>query len=69
VLERSGYQDRRESVFMVGDRKFDMIGAKECRIGSIGAAYGYGDRDELVHAGADLIFDSVKELKDFLVTL
>ncbi|MGN0362998.1 MAG: HAD hydrolase-like protein [Bilifractor sp.] len=69
VLTRSGYQDHRELVCMVGDRKFDITGAKECGIGSVGVTYGYGDREELVQAGADVILDSVRELTDFLLTL
>jgi phosphoglycolate phosphatase len=40
---------------MVGDRKFDMIGAKETGVTAIGALWGYGARAELNEAGADAL--------------
>ena len=67
VLEQSGYLDHRDKVIMVGDRKFDIAGAKEFDICAVGVAYGYGDRNELKEAGADRIFDTVRELSDFLL--
>lgn len=42
----------RNDIVMVGDRKHDIIGAKENGIDSIGVLYGYGSRDELTQAGA-----------------
>ena len=51
---------------MVGDRRFDVEGAKAVGIGSIGVTYGYGSRDELTAAGADHVVSSVKELADLL---
>ncbi len=55
----------REEVLMVGDRKHDIIGARENGIDSVGVLWGYGSRDELVRAGADGVFDSVSELSAF----
>lgn len=55
----------RANVAMVGDRKFDIIGAKACGIRSIGVRYGYAVENELESAGADYIFSTVDELKDF----
>lgn len=40
---------------MVGDRKHDIIGAKQNGLISVGVLYGYGDREELKSAGADFI--------------
>jgi len=54
AIESLGHPER-HSLLMVGDRKFDIIGAKECRIDSIGVLYGYGDRQELEEAGATYI--------------
>lgn len=48
---------------MVGDRKHDVIGAKENGMYVIGVLYGYGDRMELETAGADCIVADVNELK------
>ena len=56
----------RAKVAMVGDRKFDIIGAKACGISAIGVRYGYAVENELESAGADYIFATVDELKDFL---
>ncbi|NLW47808.1 MAG: HAD family hydrolase [Firmicutes bacterium] len=47
---------------MIGDREYDIIGAKETGIDSIGVLFGYGNRDELEKAGADKIVESVAEL-------
>jgi len=47
---------------MIGDREFDIIGAKEVGISSLGVLYGYGSRDELEQAGADFIADSVEDI-------
>ena len=58
---------RADQAVMVGDRKHDVIGAKENGLYSIGVLYGYGDRKELETAGADCIIASVEELKKKLI--
>lgn len=65
ALESCNITDRSRAV-MVGDRMHDIIGAKSAGIESIGAEYGYGDYDELNHAGATFIIKSVGELSDLL---
>lgn len=52
---------------MIGDRHFDILGAKEAGVKSIGVTYGFGCREELTQAGADFIADSVAELKKILL--
>lgn len=42
-------------VVMVGDRKHDILGAKEHNLDSIGVLYGFGDEEELQNAGATQI--------------
>lgn len=49
---------------MVGDRKFDMLGAKELGIDSIGVTYGYGSRHELEESQATIIIDDCIQLND-----
>lgn len=44
-----------EAAVMVGDRFYDIEGAKEAGIASIGAEYGYSVPGELENAGADYI--------------
>ncbi|NMD37840.1 MAG: HAD hydrolase-like protein, partial [Christensenellaceae bacterium] len=51
---------------MVGDRKYDGDGAVANNIDFIGAAYGFGDEDELYNAGAKAIAKRVEELYSFL---
>ena len=63
ALRRSGYSGKRSRVVMVGDRSHDVAGAHRCRLDCVGAAYGYGGRQELEEAGAELVVDSVEGLK------
>ncbi|MBQ8605747.1 MAG: HAD family hydrolase [Clostridia bacterium] len=65
VLEGYGL-DKAESV-MVGDRFYDIVGAKENGIASIGVTYGYGDYEELFKYGADKIAYNVNGLKEMLM--
>lgn len=54
-------------VYMIGDRKYDVEGAKALGIESVGVSYGYGGIPELRAAHADYIVRSVEELKRFLL--
>lgn len=65
VLEENRITDL-ERVIMVGDRKHDILGAKEAGIASVGVLYGYGNREELLDAGADFIAESVFDLQNLL---
>ena len=65
VLESNNLTDHL-SVVMIGDRKHDIIGAKENRLDSIGVLYGYGDREELSQAGADYIVEDIVGLRNLL---
>ena len=52
---------------MIGDRKYDVLGAKANGIACLGVLYGYGDRPELEAAGADYIAASVADLRRLLL--
>lgn len=54
-------------VYMIGDRCFDVEGAKALNVESVGVAYGYGSMEELQEAKADYIVRSVGELHAFLL--
>jgi len=54
---------------MVGDKKYDVLGAKAEGIKCLGVLYGYGTSEELVSAGADYLVNTVGELRDFLLKL
>lgn len=47
----------RSKVLMVGDRLYDIDGAKQAGVKSAGVLWGYGDREELSAHGADYIVD------------
>ena len=51
---------------MIGDRKHDVLGAKEHGLDSIGVLYGFGNREELVETGATFIVKEVLDILDIL---
>ena len=66
ALESCGITNK-VSAIMIGDRKHDIIGAKENGLDSIGVLFGYGDRKELTDAGATFIAASAEEVEKFLL--
>lgn len=57
----------KSQVYMIGDRSFDIEGARKAGVESVGVTYGYGSMEELKEARADYIVRSVEELKKFLL--
>ena len=57
----------KDEVVMIGDRKYDVFGAKENDIESIGVLYGYGGFEELSGAGADYLAETVEDLLKMLI--
>ena len=53
-----------DQFMMIGDRKYDIVGAYENQMDSIGVTYGYGSLDELTEAKATYIVNSVTELQE-----
>ena len=53
--------DPNEAV-MIGDRKYDMIGARQNNMDSIGVTYGYGSREELKEEEPTYIVDNVMDI-------
>jgi len=47
---------------MIGDRRYDVAGAKANHIASLGVLWGYGDRAELDAAGADAVIARPEDL-------
>ena len=66
ALENCGITNK-VSAIMIGDRKHDIIGAKENGLDSIGVLFGYGDRKELTDAGATFIAVSAEEVEKLLL--
>lgn len=52
---------------MIGDRKFDIQGAKYFGLSNIGVSYGFAPEGELEEAGADVIVDTVEQLTQVLL--
>ena len=67
ALRKSG-ASAQEAV-MIGDREHDVLGAARCGVRTIGVLYGYGSLDELTHAGAWSISETVEHLDSFLKNL
>ena len=62
ALTREGICDLSQAV-MIGDRKFDVDGAKKFGMASVGVLYGYGSRAELTTAQPDYIVETVADLR------
>ena len=52
---------------MVGDRSYDIFGAKEYGLTSVGVTFGYGSRQEITDCKPDHIADSAADLLKILV--
>ncbi len=65
ALEVCGVTDKNK-VIMIGDTRFDILGARECGIDSLGILFGYGSREELEEAGATYIVNNVCDIADAL---
>lgn len=63
LLEKSG---RRADTVMVGDTRFDILGAAAHGIPAIGVSWGYGSVEQMQLAGAAAIAESVEELEQML---
>ena len=59
LLKESG---EKKNMVMVGDTKFDVLGAKHHGIPCIGVSWGYGKVEDMVSAGAAAIADTPEQL-------
>lgn len=62
VLEKMNAE--KASAILVGDRKFDVEGARDVGIPCIGVKYGYGDEAEFLACGADFIAATPKDVAE-----
>lgn len=58
--------DRTREIIMVGDTIYDVQGAKEFGIPTIGVAWGYGIAEEMTAAGAIAIAENTQDLLELL---
>lgn len=55
-----------DGALMVGDTSFDVLGAAEHHIPTVGVAWGYGLREDMEHAGAAAIAETPDALWQFI---
>ena len=56
------------TVLMVGDRKYDVLGAQECGLACVGVEFfGYAAPGELAEAGAAAVVRTAEELEQFIL--
>ena len=51
---------------MVGDRKYDVLGAKKCGLDCVGVRFGYAEPNELEEYGAVYIAKTADDLYNYL---
>ena len=61
VLAECGVKDQAD-VLMVGDRRYDIEGARSAGVHSMGVLYGYGSREEIESAEPDFIAEIPNEI-------
>ena len=66
ALNKNHIKDVSE-VIMVGDRHYDVEGAKVNSIEAVGVLYGFGSKDELEKAGANYIVATVEDLEKLIL--
>ncbi len=57
---------KKNECVMIGDTRYDIIGAVEAGVDSIAVTYGYGKNEEMKEAGATYMADSVQEVAGIL---
>ena len=55
-----------EKVIMVGDTVFDVVGANEHKIPTVGVSWGYGVEQDMLDAGAVAVVHTMEELYQYL---
>jgi phosphoglycolate phosphatase len=60
ILEK--YTLNKKETIMIGDRKYDIIGANKNRIDSIGVLYGYGSKEEVENVFPKYLCNSIEDI-------
>lgn len=71
LLEQAGIGTEGQALkdtVMVGDRCFDIIGARHFGMDNIGVTFGYGDREEFLACGAMRIADTAEEMTEYILS-
>ncbi len=65
AMEKLGVQNKSQ-VLMVGDRHYDITGAKGAGVSSCGCLWGYGDKEEFIEYEADYVVSDPLEIINML---
>ena len=65
AIEKTGVTDR-SRILMVGDRKFDIDGAKGAGIKTVAVLYGFGSREEFMEHEAEYIVKNTAEVRKII---
>lgn len=58
-----------DQLLMIGDRKFDVIGAREIGFACVGVRFGFAAPGELEDSGAIYVAETVQELQEYLLSV
>ena len=56
-----------EDIIMVGDRKFDVLGAREFGIETIGVLFGYGSKEEFEACDCRYLAENAEEMVQIIL--
>lgn len=56
----------RTEMCLIGDTRYDAVGARAFGIRCIGVSYGFGTRKELFDAGAEAVFNRIEEVECYI---
>ena len=56
-----------EKPLMVGDTKYDILGAKDAGVPSMAVTFGFGSVDEMIVAGANYVVKNCEEIKNIVL--
>ncbi len=65
IIRNTGITDT-DRIVMIGDRKFDIAGAKAVGLDSIGVLYGYGSKEEIEESAPTYLVKNIEDLKSIL---
>lgn len=66
IIKELNLEKEKEHILMIGDRKYDIIGAREVGLDTVGVLFGYGSRKELEDAGATWLVEDYGTLINIL---
>ena len=69
VIEECRINDEKNQAIMIGDRMYDILGARAVGIDTIGVLWGYGSKEELKKYGAKQIIKLPKDLLEIFPCL